>query len=74
MNHEHKEYSAVDCLSFAVMETHGICQARAVDSDFGHRFVMTRAGQATTTGKAAIEPRCLTRCSVGPGSRMDQDR
>jgi len=25
MNHEHKEYSAVDCLSFAVMETHGIC-------------------------------------------------
>jgi hypothetical protein len=23
-------------------------------------------------GKAAIEPGCLTRCSVGPGSRMDQ--
>lgn len=38
--HVDKEYSAVDCLSFAVMEKHGIQEALAFDSDFGHRFVM----------------------------------
>ena len=38
--HEDKEYSAVDCLSFVVMETLGIHEAFAFDSDFGHRFVM----------------------------------
>ncbi len=37
---EDKEYSAVDCLSFAVMEKLGIQEALAFDSDFGHRFVM----------------------------------
>jgi predicted nucleic acid-binding protein len=35
-----KEYSAVDCLSFVVMERLGIREALAFDSDFGHRFVM----------------------------------
>jgi uncharacterized protein len=40
-----KEYSAVDCLSFVVMEKLGIREALAFDSDFGHRFVM-RPGPA----------------------------
>jgi hypothetical protein len=35
-----KEYSAVDCLSFVVMEKLGIREALAFDSDFGHRFVI----------------------------------
>jgi predicted nucleic acid-binding protein len=43
--HEDKEYSAVDCLSFVVMEKLGIREALAFDSDFGHRFVM-RPGPA----------------------------
>ena len=38
--YDDKEYSAVDCLSFAVMEKLGIREALAFDSDFGHRFVM----------------------------------
>jgi hypothetical protein len=38
--YEDKEYSAVDCLSFVVMEKLGIREALAFDSDFGHRFVM----------------------------------
>lgn len=38
--YEDKEYSAVDCLSFVVMETLGIREVLAFDSDFGHRFVM----------------------------------
>ena len=33
------EYSAVDCLSFIIMEKLGIAEALAVDSDFTHRFV-----------------------------------
>ena len=40
-----KEYSAVDCLSFVVMEKLGIREALAFDSDFSHRFVM-RPGSA----------------------------
>jgi uncharacterized protein len=40
-----KVYSAVDCLSFAVMERSGIREALTFDSDFGHRFVM-RPGPA----------------------------
>ena len=44
--HADKEYSAVDCLSFAVMEGLGIHEALAFDSDFGHRFVM-RPGPKT---------------------------
>ena len=40
-----KEYSAVDCLSFVVMEKLGIREVLAFDSDFGHRFVM-RPGPA----------------------------
>jgi predicted nucleic acid-binding protein len=44
--HADKEYSAVDCLSFAVMEKLGIHEALAFDSDFGHRFVM-RPGPTT---------------------------
>lgn len=38
--YDDKEYSAVDCLSFTVMEKLGIHEALAFDSDFGHRFVM----------------------------------
>ena len=38
--YEDKEYSAVDCLSFVVMEALGIREALAFDSDFGHHFVM----------------------------------
>ena len=34
-----KEYSAVDCLSFVVMDKLGISEALAVDDDFTHRFV-----------------------------------
>jgi predicted nucleic acid-binding protein len=37
--HQDKEYSFVDCLSFVVMETLGIAEAWAVDSDFTHRFI-----------------------------------
>lgn len=40
-----KEYSAVDCLSFVVMEKRGITEALAFDSDFSHRFVV-RPGPA----------------------------
>jgi predicted nucleic acid-binding protein len=36
--HTDQEYSMVDCLSFVVMEQHGIREALAVDSDFAHRF------------------------------------
>jgi hypothetical protein len=38
--YDDKEYSAVDCLSFVVMDRLGIVEALAVDSDFGHRFVV----------------------------------
>lgn len=34
-----KVYSMVDCLSFVVMEKHGIREAFAVDEDFTHRFI-----------------------------------
>ncbi len=37
--HQDQTYSAVDCLSFVVMEKLGIREALAVDSDFTHRFV-----------------------------------
>ncbi len=37
--HRDKEYSAVDCLSFVVMDKLGISEALAVDDDFTHRFV-----------------------------------
>jgi predicted nucleic acid-binding protein len=33
-----KEYSAVDCLSFVIMERFGIREALAIDRDFTHRF------------------------------------
>lgn len=36
--HRDQKYSAVDCLSFLVMEKLGITEAFAVDSDFTHRF------------------------------------
>lgn len=35
--HRDKTYSAVDCLSFVVMEKHGITEALAIDDDFTHR-------------------------------------
>ena len=34
-----KEYSAVDCLSFVIMEKLGMREALAVDEDFTHRFI-----------------------------------
>jgi predicted nucleic acid-binding protein len=37
--HADKKYSAVDCLSFVVMESLGIREALAVDEDFTHRFI-----------------------------------
>lgn len=37
--YDDKVYSAVDCLSFVVMEKLGIREALAVDDDFTHRFV-----------------------------------
>lgn len=37
--HGDKKYSAVDCLSFVVMERLGIREALAVDEDFTHRFI-----------------------------------
>jgi predicted nucleic acid-binding protein len=41
-----KDYSAVDCLSFVLMDKLGITEALAVDSDFGHRFLV-RPGRPT---------------------------
>jgi predicted nucleic acid-binding protein len=43
--YQDKLYSAVDCLSFVVMEKLAITEALAVDSDFSHRFV-ARPGPA----------------------------
>lgn len=37
--HRDKKYSLTDCLSFVVMDIHGIGEALAVDEDFTHRFV-----------------------------------
>jgi hypothetical protein len=37
--HQDQTYSAVDCLSFVVMEKLGLREALAVDSDFTHRFI-----------------------------------
>lgn len=36
--HRDKRYSLTDCLSFVIMETHGITEALSVDDDFTHRF------------------------------------
>ncbi len=38
VRHQDKGYSAVDCLSFVIMEQYGIREALAVDRDFTHRF------------------------------------
>jgi uncharacterized protein len=45
VQHRDKGYSAVDCLSFAIMEQYGIQEALAIDSDFTHRFI-ARPGPA----------------------------
>jgi hypothetical protein len=37
--HEDKDYSAVDCLSFVVMLKLGIQEAWTFDDHFSHRFV-----------------------------------
>ena len=37
--HQDKHYSPVDCLSFVVMQNHGIQEALTIDSDFTHRFI-----------------------------------
>lgn len=34
-----KKYSFTDCLSFVIMDAHGITEALSVDDDFTHRFV-----------------------------------
>lgn len=44
-NHQDKHYSAVDCLSFVVMERQGITEALTLDGDFTHRFI-ARPGPA----------------------------
>jgi predicted nucleic acid-binding protein len=38
VQHKDKGYSAVDCLSFVIMEQYGIQEALAIDRDFTHRF------------------------------------
>lgn len=38
--HRDQLYSLTDCLSFVVMDSLGIREALAVDSDFTHRFVV----------------------------------
>lgn len=43
--HHDKGYSAVDCLSFVVMESLGIREALAIDAHFTHRFI-ARPGPA----------------------------
>jgi uncharacterized protein len=45
LKYSDKDYSAVDCLSFVLMDKLGISEAFAIDSDFGHRFVI-RPGPA----------------------------
>jgi predicted nucleic acid-binding protein len=37
--HRDKDYSAVDCLSFVMMDKLGIHEALAIDEHFTHRFV-----------------------------------
>jgi len=37
--YQDKSYSAIDCLSFVVMEKLGIHEALAIDEHFTHRFV-----------------------------------
>ena len=37
--HRDKKYSFTDCLSFVIMNAHGIGEALAVDNDFTHRFI-----------------------------------
>lgn len=36
--HRDKKYSLTDCISFVVMDAHGITEALTVDGDFSHRF------------------------------------
>ena len=38
--YQDKKYSAVDCLSFVLMERLGISEALTLDSDFSHRFTV----------------------------------
>ena len=40
IQHDDKNYSSIDCLSFVVMEDLGIREALTFDDDFSHRFVM----------------------------------
>jgi predicted nucleic acid-binding protein len=46
--HEDKSYSAVDCLSFVVMERLGIREALAVDRHFTHRFLARPIAEVTS--------------------------
>lgn len=46
--HDDKKYSAIDCLSFVVMQKHGIREALAVDEDFTHGFVARPGPRART--------------------------
>lgn len=38
--HRDKKYSLTDCISFVVMDAHGITEALTVDGDFSHRFTV----------------------------------
>jgi predicted nucleic acid-binding protein len=38
--HRDKDYSAVDCLSFVVMDKLGLTEAFAFDAHFSHRFIV----------------------------------
>jgi len=38
--HRDKDYSAVDCLSFVVMDRLGLTEAFAFDAHFSHRFIV----------------------------------
>jgi predicted nucleic acid-binding protein len=66
-----KEYSAVDCLSFVVMEGLGIREALAFDSDFGHRFV-TRPGPARYRSAGQAAGRRIPRAMAGRRPRNDR--
>jgi ATP-dependent Clp protease adaptor protein ClpS len=53
--HRDKTCSAVDCLSFVVMEKHGITEALAIDDDFTHRFT-ARPGLARSSHAPRAQP------------------
>ncbi len=63
-----KKYSAVDCLSFVVILSHGITEAFSFDEDFSHRFVM-RPGRSRNELSTAPGPVELSVKTVGETGR-----